>query len=110
MFENAIGCCGAYCGSCRGCPGCTASYETGERVIAKARCKMKVCCIGKLRGNCTCADCHDFQLCNILQDFYGKNGYKYKQYRESLECILAHGSAAFVQIAKNWKRAYGRLK
>ena len=114
MSEDAIGCCGAFCGGCRErtegrCPGCTAGYETGLRDIAKARCKIKVCCIGKLGNNCTCADCQDFQRCNILQDFYGKNGYKYRKYQESLKFIRANGSAAFRIIAQEWKRPYGKL-
>jgi len=70
---------------------------------------MKVCCIRKLGSNSTCADCTDFQRCTILQDFYGKSGYKYKKYRESLEFISANGRAAFLKIAKRWNRPYGRF-
>jgi hypothetical protein len=114
MSEHQIGCCGAFCGTCREktegrCPGCTAGYVTGDRDLAKARCKIKVCCIGKLGSTCTCADCPDFSHCNILQDFYGKSGYKYKKYQESLEFIRANGSAAFLKIAKRWKSPYGRM-
>ena len=114
MSEHEIGCCGAFCGTCRGvtegiCPGCTTGYDTGDRDLAKARCKIKICCISKLGSTCTCADCPDFSRCNILQDFYGKNGYKYKKYQESMEFIRANGSAAFLKIAKRWKRPYGRL-
>jgi hypothetical protein len=109
MSEDLIGCCGAFCGSCRGCPGCTAGYETGDREITKARCRIKICCIGKLGSNRTCADCPDFARCDILQGFYGKNGYKYKKYKESLEFIRTNGRTAFLKIAKKWNRAYGRL-
>jgi len=114
MTGHGIGCCGAFCETCRErtegrCPGCTVGYETGERDIAKARCKIKTCCIGKLGGGCSCADCQGSPRCNVLQDFYGKNGYKYKKYQESLEFIRASGPAAFVTIAKKWKGAYGRL-
>jgi hypothetical protein len=70
---------------------------------------MKVCCIGKLGGHCSCAECAEFKRCAILQDFYGKNGYKYKKYQESAEFIRAHGRAAFVQIAEKWNGPYGRL-
>jgi hypothetical protein len=70
---------------------------------------MKICCIGKLGSSCTCADCPDCSCCNILQEFYGKNGYKYKKYRESLEFIRANGCSAFLPIAKKWKGPYGSL-
>jgi len=114
MSEDQIGCCGAFCGSCREmtegrCPGCTAGYESGDREIAHARCKIKICCIGKLGSNSTCADCPDFPRCNILQDFYGKTGYKYRKYGESLEFIRTNGYAAFLIAAKRWKRPYGRF-
>jgi len=91
------------------CPGCTTGYETGDRDIAKARCKIKICCISKLGSTCTCADCPDYQRCNILQGFYGKTGYKYKKYQESLEFIRGNGCAAFLKIAKRWNGPYGSL-
>jgi len=109
MSEHLIGCCGAYCGTCHGCPGCTAGYETGKRDISKARCRIKICCIRKLGSTYSCADCPDYLYCNILQDFYGKNGYKYKKYRESLEFIRANGRTAFLKIARKWTRPYGKL-
>ncbi len=69
----------------------------------------EICCISKLGSKSTCADCPDFPRCNILQGFYGKTGYKYKKYRESLEFISTYGRAAFLKIAMKWKRPYGRL-
>jgi hypothetical protein len=114
MSGHEIGCCGAFCGRCREmtegrCPGCTVGYETGDRDIAKAKCKIKVCCIGKLGNSCSCADCTDFPRCKVLQDFYGKTGYKYRKYNESLEFIRANGYANFQKFAKKWKRPYGSL-
>ena len=117
MPLTEIGCCGAYCGTCREltegrCSGCRLGYDTGERDLAKARCKMKVCCIRKLGPAHTCADCPDcpdYLSCNILREFYGKNGYKYRKYRESLEFIRTHGYDAFLKMAEKWKGPYGRL-
>lgn len=115
MSGNGIGCCGAFCATCRErtegrCLGCTAGYETGDRDIARAKCRIKICCIGKLGFGSSCADCPDFSRCSTLQGFYEKSGCKYKKYRESLEFIRANGDAAFLEIAKSWKGPYGRLK
>ena len=46
-----IGCCAAYCKTCPPlilgqCKGCKLGYDDGERKIAKAKCKIKVCCFG----------------------------------------------------------------
>ena len=114
MPTTEIGCCGAYCGTCPElaegrCFGCKLGYATGERDLAKAKCKMKVCCINKLGLAHTCADCSDYPSCNILQGFYGKKGYKYKKYKESTEFIRIHGYDSFLKSAKKWKGPYGRL-
>jgi hypothetical protein len=42
-----IGCCGAYCKTCKAfaqktCLGCKLGYESGERDISKAKCLWKV--------------------------------------------------------------------
>lgn len=46
-----IGCCGAYCGTCREfektCKGCKPGYLDGSRDLNRARCKMKKCCLTK---------------------------------------------------------------
>jgi hypothetical protein len=73
-----IGCCGAYCGTCRAlsdrvCRGCKLGYATGERDLANSRCAMKLCCL--TRGLETCAECGDYSTCEILGAFHGKNGY-----------------------------------
>jgi hypothetical protein len=70
---------------------------------------MKVCCIKTLGTAHTCADCPDFLSCDTLQGFYGKNGYKYKKYRQSFEFIRAHGYDSFLKAAQKWNGAYGRL-
>lgn len=114
MSSVEIGCCGAYCGTCRVrteglCLGCKLGYDTGERDITKARCKMKVCCVKKFGFAATCADCSDYITCPILKDFFGKNGYKYKKYKESLEFIRIHGYAVFLKIAGKWNGPYGKI-
>ena len=114
MPSTEIGCCGAYCGTCREltegkCSGCKLGYDTGERDLAKARCKIKVCCISKVGLAHTCVDCSGYVSCNTLQDFYSKKGYKYKKYKESMEFIRIHGYDSFLKNANKWKGAYGRL-
>ncbi|WP_440947430.1 DUF3795 domain-containing protein [Methanosarcina sp. T3] len=113
MTIEAIGCCGAYCGTCKElkagtCKGCKFGYITGERDIDKARCKMKACCIKKHYN--TCADCQDFLSCPVISEFYSKNGYKYKKYKQALEYIRDNGYASFLKIADSWNGAYGKYK
>ena len=67
---------------------------------------MKVCCIEK--GLSTCADCSDYEICQILQGFYGKGGYKYKRYQETTRFIRANGYHDFLGIADGWKNQYGK--
>jgi hypothetical protein len=114
MSIREIGCCGAYCRTCListsgiNCRGCKLGYEGGERDINKARCKIKLCCF-RDRQLETCADCEEYSKCNIIQEFHGKNGYKYRKYRQSIEFIRANGYAEFISIADNWKGPYGKL-
>lgn len=108
-----IGCCGAYCRTCRSlilgsCRGCKLGYEEGKRDIARARCRMKVCCFGTRKLE-TCAECPEYATCETLAGFHGKNGHQYRKYRDSLDFIRAHGHPEFVRRAKGWKRAYGEL-
>ncbi len=106
-----IGCCGAFCGTCRAlgeCRGCKLGYGPGGRDIAKARCRIKVCCFGE-KALATCADCPDFESCDILQGFFAKKGYKYGRYRQSLEFIRESGYAEFLKAARAWKGPYGKL-
>jgi hypothetical protein len=110
MGRNEIGCCGAYCGSCRvygvACKGCKIGYASGERDIGKARCAMKVCCV--TRRFVSCGDCPEFETCPTLHEFFGKTGYKYGKYRQALEYIRGHGIDEFVAVADTWTSAYGR--
>jgi hypothetical protein len=113
MTVPEIGCCGAYCGSCRvlregACKGCKLGYDTGERELGKARCRIKVCCMTK--GYRSCADCPEIETCGIMKEFFGKNGYKYKKYKEAIEFIRKNGYDAFLEIADTWTNAYGRYK
>lgn len=112
--EIYVGCCGAYCKTCRAlaegaCKGCKLGYGSGERDIEKAKCRIKVCCFGE-KGFETCADCPGYDTCGIIGEFYGKKGYKYKKYRESLEFIRRCGYGKFFESADGWKGAYGKLE
>jgi len=109
-----IGCCGAYCGTCRAlldrvCKGCKLGYNDGKRDIRAARCAMKRCCLIEKKLE-TCADCPEFLECPIIQGFFAKKGYKYRKYRESLEFIRRFGYQAFIESTHSWKCAYGSLK
>lgn len=111
MSEKELGCCGAYCKTCRAfrertCPGCKLGYDSGERDIAQAKCRMKVCCVKQ--GLNSCADCPDYPECGIIREFHGKNGYKYGKYRQAIEFIRQHGYAVFFELADKWKNAYGK--
>ena len=109
-----IGCCGAYCKTCRTsatgnhCRGCKLGYEEGERDINKARCRIKVCCF-KERKLETCADCPDYSTCEIIYSFHDKSGYKYKKYKQSIEFIKKNGYAKFIEMANDWNGPYGKL-
>ena len=113
MSVREIGCWGAYCKTCRelrdgNCRGCKLGYETGERDINKAKCRMKVCCF-KERKLETCADCADYPSCQVIHSFHDKSGYKYKKYAQSMEFIRTNGYDAFVKMADNWKGPYGKI-
>lgn len=110
MSAQEIGCCGAYCRTCRAyrapCAGCTSGYGSGLRDIRKARCRIKICCI--TRGHITCADCPDFGGCRTLGGFHAKKGFKYGKYRQALLFIRESGYETFVTIADEWTGACGR--
>ncbi len=113
MSIEAIGCCGAYCGTCPellngNCKGCKLGYASGERDLSKARCRMKVCCVGKELDSC--ADCAEYKSCDVLNAFLGKNSYKYKKYRQALESIRANGYEKFLALADTWNRQYGKYE
>ena len=109
-----IGCCGAYCKTCRpfilgSCRGCKIGYDDGSRSMARARCKIKVCCYG-LRKLETCAECAEhFGHCHTLERFYSRNKGGYERYRKVLELIRTDGYREFIKRAKNWKNNCGDL-
>ena len=114
MTINEIGCCGAYCKTCRmsisgsHCSGCKLGYDTLERDISKAKCRIKLCCFrdNKLE---TCADCACYITCNVIHSFQDKSGTKYRKYKESIEFIKDNGYTEFVRIADKWTGPYGRF-
>ncbi len=118
MTTREIGCCGAYCRTCiewqvtrypdeRTCRGCKLGYGPGERDLSKAKCRIKVCCF-RDKGLETCADCAEYP-CEILREFWGKNGTKYKQYMKQLKFIRENGYDAFLKSADKWKGPRGKL-
>ena len=114
MSVREIGCCGAYCQTCRAsstgshCRGCKLGYDTGERDINKARCKIKLCCFRDRKLE-TCADCSEYPSCQIIHSFHDKSGTKYKKYKQSIEFIRENGYDRFLELAENWKGPYGKL-
>ena len=79
----------------------------GSRDLSRAKCRMKKCCLTK--GHITCADCEEYDRCEIVQSFLNQPGYKYGKYKQALEYIIrAHGHAAFLRAAEHWKNAYGK--
>lgn len=90
------------------CRGCKLGYGPGERDIDKVKCHMKVCCF-RDRKLATCADCEGRASCPILAGFFSHQGYNYRKYREALEYIAKNGYDAFIEAARDWKGAYGKL-
>lgn len=113
MSLEQIGCCGAYCGTCKVfkdglCRGCKIGYSNGERDITKVKCKIKKCCISN--NFISCADCEKYNTCETVQTFHNKNGYKYKKYKEAIVFLKANGYDRFLEIADKWKMQYGKYK
>jgi hypothetical protein len=114
MNQNRfVGCCGAYCKTCKPfinghCKGCKIGFDTGERDINKAKCKIKLCCFRDNQLD-TCADCLDIESCDTIGSWHSKNGYKYKKYKEAVYFIKENGYLNFFEIADNWKNAYGKF-
>ena len=105
-----IGCCGAYCKTCREyqktCKGCKAGYLDRSRDLSRARCKMKKCCLTK--GHITCADCEEYGRCETIQSFLNHSGYKYSNSKQALAFIRARDYSVFLKAAEHWKNAYGK--
>ena len=103
---EGIGCCGAYCKTCREfektCKGCKLGYLDGSRNLGRAKCRMKKCCLTK--GHITCADCEEYDRCEIVQSFLNQPGYKYGKYKQALEYIIrAYDYITFLKAAEHWK-------
>jgi hypothetical protein len=112
--KRYIGCCGAYCKTCKPyingvCKGCKLGFDTGKRDINRAKCKIKLCCFRDNNFD-TCADCPKLESCKIVGEWYSKNGYKYKKYKEAIYFIKTHGYKKFLKLADKWKGAYGRIE
>lgn len=104
-----IGCCGAYCKTCKPfnegvCKGYKIGFDTGERNIDKAKCRIKLCCFRDKKIE-TCADCKEMETCQIIESWYAKKGFKYKK---AIYFIKEYGYANFICIAEKWKNAYGK--
>jgi len=111
-IRRYIGCCGAYCKTCKPfiegfCKGCKIGFDTKERDINKAKCKIKICCF-KDKNLDTCADCRELESCEIIGNWFAKSGYKYLKYKQAIFFIKEHGYSEFVAIADKWKNAYGK--
>jgi hypothetical protein len=111
--KEYIGCCGAYCKTCRSfirekCNGCKIGFDTKERNINMSRCKVKLCCFRDYKFD-TCADCTKLNSCNIMEKWYKKNGGKYSMYKKLLEFIKDTGYSKYISIANNWKREFGEI-
>lgn len=112
--KRYVGCCGAYCKTCKpfingSCKGCKIGFDTGERDINRAKCQIKLCCFKNKKLD-TCADCKDLPSCNIINEWFSKNGYKYGKYQEAIQYIKENGYTHFFKIANDWHNAYGKYK
>ena len=111
MSKEAIGCCGAYCATCKAlvedfCRGCKLGYKNGERDLLKAKCKIKVCCMKN--EFISCADCGKYESCEMIQHLHNHKGYKYGKYKQAIRFIREHGYTRFLSIADKWKMQYGK--
>ncbi len=107
-----VGCCGAYCKTCNPflkgfCKGCKPGFDTADRDIEKARCKIKICCFRDKKLD-TCADCTELESCVTIESWFSKNGYKYRKYEQAIRFIKENGYAEFFRIADTWRNAHGR--
>ena len=111
MSLEELGCCGAYCRTCKVyhqklCAGCKLGYADKTRDLAKAKCKIKVCCITKEYSSC--ADCTEYETCAVIQPFHNHDGYKYGKYKQAVAYIRDNGYETFFKIADGWDNACGK--
>ena len=90
------------------CRGCKLGYDTLERDISKAKCRIKLCCFRDNRLE-TCAECSSYITCSVIDSFQNKSGMKYRKYKESIEFIRSNGYKEFIKLADNWSGPYGKL-
>ena len=69
------------------CKGCKTGQTDGGRDLAKAKCKIKVCCMGK--GIAMCAYCTGYDLWPVIQAFHNHPSYKYGKYKQAIAYIRA---------------------
>jgi len=62
------------------------------------------------KGYTSCADCPQLHECQTLNEFYAKNGYKYRKYRQAIEFIRQNGYPEFLKKADTWTNAYGKYE
>jgi hypothetical protein len=108
-----IGCCGAYCKTCKAftgnfCRGCKTGYANAERDLSKAKCKIKSCCMS--HNYASCADCIEYPSCNTIQSLHNHAGYKYGKYKEAILFIIRNGYDEFLEIANSWTMQYGKYQ
>lgn len=113
MSIEHIGCCSAYCKTCKEldkglCKGCKLGYASGERDIERAKCKIKLCCF-KEKGLETCADCSHFRDCDIINSRFKVGTPNNRKCIRVLELIHNKGYDNFMEVAKDWPNAWGRL-
>ncbi|MBN1882598.1 MAG: DUF3795 domain-containing protein [Deltaproteobacteria bacterium] len=106
-----IACCGFYCRTCKvytdgQCRGCKLGYDTGERDIVRAKCKIKLCCFRDNKFE-ICADCADFPTCGLIRGRF--TDYKLRRSLEFLDFIRSEGYPAFIEKADTWKDCLGKL-
>lgn len=113
MSTIELGCCGAYCRTCKvykteACKDCKIGYENGKRELSKAKCRIKRCCMDKQL--CSCADCAAYDDCSIIQAFHNHKGHKYGKYKQAIEYIRINGYEEFFKLADAWENAYGNYE
>ena len=79
-----------------------------NEIYQKLNAKMKKCCISKQLVSC--ADCQELNSCSIIQEFYKKNGYKYKKYKQAIDYIQSNGYPLFLKQTEKWTMQYGKYE
>ncbi len=112
--KTYIACCGAYCRTCKPyneghCKGCKIGYESGERDIDRAKCKIKLCCFRDNKFD-ICSECDKFSNCKIFNGRFKVGTRDNKKYQEALVFIKKNGYSKFIELADQWTGPCGKLK